>query len=112
MLGLALLGLAVPQSPAVARPFLYMSSFDYTGPYATCLANAEKALRAEGFSRDLKSNSSAEEKAGMVYAFYNGEAIIAEIQCIQKAGITLLGVAGIDNESTWKLYQNLRKADW
>lgn len=87
-----------------------MSSFDYTGPYATCLANAEKALRAEGFNRNLESRSSAEEKAGTVYAFYDDEPIIAVIQCIQKAGITLLGVSGIDNDTTWKLYQKLKKS--
>ena len=33
----------------------------------------------------------------IVYAFKDDEAITAEIQCIQKPGIALLGIAGLDN---------------
>lgn len=100
------------QTPAEARPFLYMSSFDYSGPYKRCVLNAEKVLRSYGFSRDLEIKEFADNKAAVVYAFKDDEAITAEIQCAQKSGITLLGVAGLDNESTWGIYEKLRKATW
>lgn len=111
-LGSLLIGLASTTAPSEARPYLYMSSFDYAGTYKQCLTRAEKALRANGFNRDLEKKDSAEDKFGSVYAFKDDEAITAEIQCIQKAGITLLGVAGLDNESTWDSFQVLRKAEW
>lgn len=112
LIGSALIGLASPQLPAEARPFLYMSTFDYGGPYKRCITNAEKVLRSHGFTRDLEVREAAESKLATVYAFKDDEAITAEIQCIQKAGITLLGVAGLDNETTWELYQKLGKATW
>lgn len=110
----ALVAIVSPQmqTPAEARPFLYMSSFDYSGPYKRCIANAEKVLRSHGFSRDLEIKEFAENKAAVVYAFKDDEALTAEIQCVQKAGITLLGVAGLDNDSTWTIYQKLRTATW
>ena len=110
--GLAVVTGALLAAPVKARPFLYMSSFDYTGAYHVCLANAEKALRQYGFDRDLKTNKSESDRAGYVYGFYRDEAIIAEIQCVQKAGITLLGVSGLDGDKTYELFQDLRKADW
>lgn len=112
LLGSALLSLAVAPLPAAARPFLYMSSFDYSGSYKQCITNAEKVLRTNGFDRDLEVREFAEDRAAEVYGFKNDEAIIAEIQCIQKAGLTLLGVAGLDNETTWEVYDKLRKATW
>lgn len=110
--GSVLIGLASATPPGEARPFFYMSSFDYSGPYTQCATRAEKALRANGFNRDLESKEYADQKFAAVYAYKDDEAITAEIQCVQKAGITLLGVAGLDNESTWESYQALRKAEW
>jgi hypothetical protein len=42
----------------------------------------------------------------------SNEYLSVEIECNQKMGITVLGVAGLDNELTWKTYKALNKAEW
>ncbi|QPN66567.1 hypothetical protein [Synechococcus sp. CBW1006] len=100
------------EASAIARPFLYMASFDYSGPYKQCVANAEKLLRSSGISRELEKKEYEESKSAVVFAFKDDDAITVEIQCIQKAGISLLGVAGLDNEGTWELFNELSAASW
>jgi hypothetical protein len=99
---------ALHQAPANAKPFLYMSSYDYSGSYLTCIDNAEKVLRSHGFSRELKSEKDADSRSAMVYAWHVDESATADIRCYQKEGVTLLGVAGLDNETTYDFYQKLK----
>ena len=89
-----------------------MSSYDYDGSYVTCIGNAEKALRSQGFNRDLKSKKFPESRSAMVYAWHDDESITADIRCYQKDGLTLLGVAGLDNDTTYDIYQKLQEATW
>jgi len=89
-----------------------MNSYDHGGSYSTCIANAEKVLRGHGFNQGLKFKKDSEGRSGMVYAWHDDESITADIRCYQKEGITLLGVAGLDNDSTYEIYQKLDKAEW
>ena len=111
-LPLAAISILMPQLSADARPYLYMSAYEYDGSYSACAANAEKVLRGQGFNDGLKSEKDSESRSAMVYAWHDDESITADIRCYQREGTTVLGVAGIDNEVTWEIYEKLKAADW
>ena len=99
---------------AMARPWLYVSTFAYGGTGEECLDNAADALQEEGFTRDFevvrfkgKSNS-----GGHVDGKLRNYPVVAKIECDQSLGVTGLAVTGLDNKLTYKKYSNLFDKDW
>ena len=99
---------------AMARPWLYVSTFSYGGTGDECLDNAADALQEEGFTRDFevvrfKGKSS---KGGHVDGKLRNYPVVAKIECDQSLGVTGLAVTGLDNKLTYKKYSNLFDKDW
>tara|TARA_Y200000002_G_C22648771_1_gene650382 strand:- start:476 stop:841 length:366 start_codon:yes stop_codon:yes gene_type:complete len=102
-------------APAFARPFLYVSGFSYSGSGEACLKGAQKALEAADFKRDIKTDKfdgDAAEQGGFVYGYLKKNPIVATIECDAGEGITTLGVSGLNDELTFKKYQELYDSEW
>lgn len=99
-------------APALARPFLYTSIAPYNGDYKTCTRQAEAALRKLGFSRDLQKILDDKERYGLAYGYLEQEPLTAEIKCVQREGITLWAVAGLDDKLTLEKLKQLNEATW
>ena len=97
---------------AQAKPFLYVRSFPHGGKVENCLAAAKKAMQEQGIDRFYDDTLSTKNRVGKVSGSSSNEYLSVEIECNQKMGITVLGVAGLDNELTWKTYKALNKAEW
>jgi len=99
-------------APAHAKPFIYTNVYSYGGDFKTCLKRAKQALVENGFS-DFEENISAESKSGVTSGYRSQDSYLtAEIGCDQKLGVTTLGVAGLDNDATYEMYQKLGDATW
>ena len=98
--------------PALARPFIYMGAFSYTGRTDTCINQARQTLINHGFQEIRIDDSGRSQKSLAVYGYHATEAVTAQIECHQKLGITTLGVAGTDNDATYQIYDKLYKAEW
>ena len=109
----AFLTVLVTASPAVqAKPFLYVTSFSHGGNVKECLAGAKSAMKQEGIDAFYDDFISTKNRVGKVSGYNSNEYLSVEIECDQKMGVTVLGVAGLDNDLTWDTYQALRKANW
>ena len=109
----AFLTALLAMTPAVqAKPFLYVISFPYSGKLENCLSGARKAMKAQGINTFYDDQISKKDRAGKVSGYSSDEYLSVEIECDQKMGITVLGVAGLDNDLTWKTYQALNNAQW
>ena len=109
----ALFTVLLAVAPAVnAKPFLYVTSFSHGGKVEDCLAGAKKAIQKEGIDSFYDDTLSTKHRVGKVSGYSTNEYLSVEIECDQKMGVTVLGVAGLDNDLTWKTYQSLKKATW
>ena len=109
----AFLTVLVTSSPAVqAKPFLYVTSFSHGGTMKECLAGAKSAMKREGIDSFYDDFISTKNRYGKVSGYSSNEYLSVEIECDQKMGVTVLGVAGLDNDLAWDTYQALRKANW
>jgi hypothetical protein len=97
--------------PASARPFIYFDTYSYTGGHQICAAKAKKALEANGF-KDFELDENQKERYSDVTGYLDSEPMSASIGCNQKLGISTLVVSGLDNDSAFKMYELLNKADW
>jgi hypothetical protein len=107
-----LLTLSSFAAPALARPFLYTGIAPYNGDYKTCASQAEAALRKLGFSRDLQKELNDKERYGLAYGYLEQEPLTAEIKCVQREGITIWAVAGLDDKLTFEKLKQLNEATW
>jgi len=101
---------ALNTSSASAKPFIYADSYSYNGTYKECLKKAEILLKKHDF-RDLYVENEIDRRSSIT-GYHKSEHITVEIECNQKLGVTVLGVAGLDNEFTFKTYQKLGNSDW
>jgi len=69
-------------------------------------------MQEQGIDRFYDDTLSTKNRVGKVSGSSSNEYLSVEIECNQKMGITVLGVAGLDNELTWKTYEALNKAEW
>ena len=100
---------------AMARPWLYVSTFAYSGTGEECLENAADALKEEGFTRDLeikRFKGKSRNSGGHVDGKLRNYPVVAKIECDQSLGVTGLAVTGLDNKLTYKKYSNLFDKDW
>ena len=100
---------------AMARPWLYVSTFAYGGTGEECLENAADALKEEGFTRDfevVRFKGQSRSSGGHVDGKLRNYPVVAKIECDQSLGVTGLAVTGIDNELTYKKYSDLFDKDW
>jgi len=108
----AFIAFAIIPASAIARPWLYVSSFTYTGKLDACLDSAKKALTAAGFTQDLEISKTQSSKSGHVEGLLQGEPVRAQIECNPSEGISALGVSGLENEITYNKYFQLYKSQW
>ena len=98
--------------PAQAKPFLYVISYSHSGTMEECLAGAKRAMRKEGIDSFYDDSIDEGNRAGKASGYSSNEYLAVEIECDQKMGVTVLGVAGLDNDLAWKTYKALTKARW
>ena len=101
--------------PAMARPWLYVSTFAYGGTGEECLSNAADALKEEGFVRDfeiVRFKGKSRDSGGHVDGKLRNYPVVAKIECDQSLGVTGLAVTGIDNELTYEKYSTLFDKTW
>ena len=109
------LGLFSAGQAAMARPWLYVSTFAYAGTGEECLDNAADALREEGFTRDFevkRFKGKSRNAGGHVDGKLRNYPVVAKIECDQSLGVTGLAVTGIDNELTYEKYSDLFDKSW
>ena len=104
--------IALGSSPALARPWVYLTSFSYGGTGEQCLGAARIALANAGFTRDVYTSRFDSQKGGLVEALLSNSPVRAKIECDPKLGITSLAVSGLNNELTYEKYMELFKAEW
>ena len=75
------------------------------------MTQAKTVLQENDFG-DFDEDQYLEERISDITGYHKSESLTAEIECNQKLGITVLGVSGLDNELTYKMYEILHKADW
>ena len=100
---------------AMARPWLYVSTFAYGGTGEECLENAADALKEEGFTRDFEIKmfkGKSRNSGGHVDGKLRNHPVVAKIECDQSLGVTGLAVTGIDNRLTYEKYSNLFDKEW
>ena len=100
---------------AMARPWLYVSTFAYGGTGEECLENAADALKEEGFTRDFeikRFKGKSRNSGGHVDGKLRNYPVVAKIECDQSLGVTGLAVTGIDNRLTYEKYSNLFDKEW
>ena len=100
---------------AMARPWLYVSTFAYGGTGEECLDNAADALQEAGFTRDFevkRFKGKSRNSGGHVDGKLRNYPVVAKIECDQSLGVTGLAVTGLDNKLTYKKYSNLFDKDW
>ena len=96
---------------AKARPFIYVNSWAYNGSALQCIENVEPVLSKLKFE-NFDSQQTDDKRATKITGYHKKEYVTVEIECDQKLGITVIGVAGIDNDLTYEIYSKLRKAQW
>ena len=109
------LGLFSAGQAATARPWLYVSTFAYSGTGEECLDNAADALREEGFTRDFdvkRFKGKSRNAGGHVDGKLRNHPVVAKIECDQSLGVTGLAVTGIDNKLTYEKYSALFDKEW
>ena len=97
--------------PVFARPYLYISTFSYSGSVSVCLTNAGQALKRSGFTNDFDRDMTG-EKSGRVKAKIPSAAVVASIECDQSLGVTALAVSGLDNDLSYDKFKELFDASW
>ena len=97
--------------PAIAKPFLYSSTYSYSGNSDKCIKGAEAALRKHGFG-DFEYDKAKKERWVVITGWHSSEFITALINCDPKLGTSTLGVSGIDPDLTYDMYEKLHKAPW
>lgn len=114
LLFLLSLGLFSGQA-AMARPWLYASTFRSSAPGYECLNLAADVLKDEGFTRHLETKEFTGNlggKGGSVQGYLRNYPVVAEIKCNQSLGFRMLIVSGNDSKLTYNkyssLYDNLR----
>lgn len=95
-----------------AKPFLYTDSYSHGGTAQKCLANAKSTLKKLSFDNFSVDDSSKDLRSLSIKGYHQDEYIVAEIECNQKLGVTILGVSGLDNEMTYEMYSKLHRAEW
>ena len=76
------------------------------------MRGAKAALREAGFTRNVNSNVNGGKRYGEVYGDHYDGSMTAEINCEISKGVTILGVAGLDNDVTFRKYNELHRAEW
>ena len=100
---------------AMARPWLYVSTFAYGGTGEECLDNAADALQEAGFTRDfevVRFKGKSRNSGGHVDGKLRNYPVVAKIECDQSLGVTGLAVTGIDNKLTYEKYSDLFDKEW
>ena len=100
---------------AMARPWLYVSTFAYSGSGEECIKNAAAVLKEEGFTRNfevVRFKGQSRSKGGHVDGKLSNYPVVAKIECDQSLGVTGLAVTGIDNELTYDKYSILFDRSW
>ena len=107
------IGLFTSQA-AMARPWLYVSTFSYSGTGEECLKNAAEVLKEEGFTRNFEvvRFKKLRSRGGHVDGKLRNYPVVAKIECDQSLGVTGLAVTGIDNQLTYKKYSILFDKSW
>ena len=97
--------------PATAKPFLYTSTYSYSGSSDKCIKGAETALRKHGFG-EFEYDKAKKNRWMVITGWHNSEYITALINCDPKLGTTTLSVSGIDPDLTYDIYEKLHAAPW
>ena len=104
---LSVLLLAAPTA-VQAMPWLYVSSFTYSGSGYSCMREAETALRRAGFTRDLERDPFDDPSTGgHVDGKLRHSDVAAAIECDADIGTSALAVSGLDNDLTYDKYSDL-----
>ena len=99
---------------------LYTAYYDYEfkeeKDVTNCIARASAALAKNGLSERLKSEVKNGGQYGYVYGWNADGTAIAEIKCIMKRKLSILGYARYadedDNGSSFKNYKLLSDTNW
>ena len=100
----------IASKSAEAKPFIYVDNYTYGGTTEQCLKNAKQVLEDHNFNPSDVDTTLQRERVVSITGFHQKEYLVAEIQCDQKMGVTVLGVSGLDNEITYEFYKKLHKA--
>ena len=112
---LLLVSSVVVTTTAYARPWLYVSGFTHGGSADECLQAAKEVLAKNGFKDELeieRYEGDSKNKGGFVTGELADAPVTAQIECNATEGLTTLGVSGLDNELTYKKYDDLFEAEW
>ena len=97
---------------AEAKPFIYIDNYAYGGTTVQCLKNAKQVLENHNFNPSNVDTTLQRERVVSITGYHQKEYLVAEIQCDQKMGVTVLGVSGLDNDITYEYYKKLHQAEW
>ena len=97
--------------PAVAKPYIYVTSGTYNGTAIECMNNVKPVLSRLQFG-NFESDQSNDKRITKISGYHNDEYVTVEVECDQKLGITAVGVAGLDNKLTFDLYNKVINAKW
>ena len=105
----------VVTTAASARPWLYISGFTHGGSADECLQAAKEVLVKNGFKDELeieRYTGDSKDKGGYVTGQLDDAPVTAKIECNASEGLTTLGVSGLDNDLTYKKYDDLFESEW
>ena len=95
-----------------AKPFLYLSTFSYSGTYQTCISQAEEVLKKFNFEDFEYDKNNEKDRLVAISGYHKDEFMSIQIECDQKMGITSFGIAGLDNDTTYEYYKKIHDAEW
>lgn len=99
---------------------VYTAYYDYEfnkeKDVTSCIARASAALAKNGLSERLKTEVKDDGQFGYVYGWNADGTAIAEIKCILKRNLSILGYARYadedDNDTSFKNYKLLSDTNW
>lgn len=97
----------------VRAPFIYTgSSFKQGGQDVdACIANAGSILKSNGYVDAATQNKSDDGATAWVSGDRASIGVTAEFHCTA-GGVTVLGMAGFDNDKLYSEYQRIHGLDW
>ena len=97
-------------SPALAGTSAYVTGGLLGGGLEKCLTNAKKAATKAGFTETQEVLMDDDKKAGDFHADQKDSTLHMTARCDPPRGIWSIAVSGVDNEQTYKGFNEVLKA--
>ncbi len=94
-------------APALASTNAYVTGGLLSGGLNQCLENAKKAATKAGFTESQEVVFDDDKKAGDFHANQKGSTLHMTMRCDPPQGVWSVAVSGVDNEQTFKGYNEV-----